>query len=180
MNPIATVEDAMIAAIELALPGKLRAVDSIGGTLSLAVLQALAPVTPAVHVAFLGARQKTESGNNRLLMSGVFEAYVLTDHASGNAARRQGDSREIGAVDIINTLLNALHMAPVLGVGTLQAQRVDNLFTVQLDKQGVAVYALNFSIDLPFERPAPVEPLATHVEFIATPGIAPNAPVVLP
>lgn len=169
MNPIITIEDSIIAVSNDALQKKVRDMESLPGRMSLQVLKNIAAKAPAVYVAYLGGR-KGASVHGTVIHKGVFAVYIITDTDEG----RRGSARKIGAYDIINTLVPVLNDHQVTDVGTLEFQRIENLFSVELDKQGVSIYAAVFEMPMSLEYQIDEAALDNFVTYSATHSMAPG------
>lgn len=176
MNPIAATEDAIIAASNAALQGKVRDMETLPGRMSLRVLQTIAALAPAVYVTYLGGR-KTGNAQSQASHNAVFAVYIVTDHAQSGAARSRGDARQIGAYDILNVLLPALNDLTIADVGTAKFNAVENLFSVELDKQGVSIYAATFDVPMSFEYLADETALSGFITYSAIHTISPDGDV---
>lgn len=144
---IANVEDKLIAEIKAALTVggqlKVRQVESLPGDWDADMLKRLLRLAPGVFVAFMGG---PVNAGHAAQLDAQWAVIAITAHASGEAARRRGDSQEIGAYEILETLIPRLHGLKIAAEGTLNIVDVANLYSGQLDKQGVAVYAARFKI----------------------------------
>lgn len=146
---ILETEDALIAKIKALLGNAVRTVESLPGDWDDDMLKRLLRLVPGVFVAFAGGGPRS-GGSNLASLDGQWIVYVVTGHASGEAARRRGDGVQVGAYELIERLAPALHLFVVPGVGTLRFARVENLYTGMVDRQGIAVYALTFQLDMTF------------------------------
>lgn len=169
MNPITATEDSIIAASNEVLKKKVRDMESLPGRMSLQVLKNIAAKSPAVYVAYLGGR-KGVSAHSIAQHKAVFAIYIVSDSAEG----RRGNERKIGAYDIINTLVPTLNDHQVTDVGTLEFQRVENLFSVELNKQGVSIYAAVFEMPMSLDYQVDEAALDNFVTYSATHSIAPG------
>ena len=175
MNPIIATEDAFIATSNTALQKKVRDMETLPGQMSLRVLQTIAANAPAVYVAYLGGRT-SGAPQSDAPHTAVFAVYIVVDHA-GSKVRGRGDARQIGAYDIINALVPALNGLTVADVGTVQFKSVENLFSVELDKEGVSIYAATFEVPMTFEYLADETSLAGFVTYDAIHSISPDPDV---
>lgn len=153
---IATVEDAIIAAATQALTVdgalKVRGIVSAPGDWDKEMLKrTLLAMVPCVLVVFAGGPSK-DVGGNIANLDAHWRVIVATGHASGEKARRRGDSQEIGAYEIIERLVPVLDGLVIADEGTLDLVELDNLYTGEVDKQGLAIYGLTFThlMALPF------------------------------
>ncbi|HEY9200766.1 MAG TPA: phage protein Gp37 [Gammaproteobacteria bacterium] len=141
---ITTVENYLIEKITELFSGRLRLVDSLPGQLDQALIKAMAVNTPAVYVTFLGGR----SNNSAWVANwGLYVSTGLGDHK----LRRQGDARIIGAYEIINLLISYFDDHTVPEVGSFSFERVQNLFNLKLDSNGVSVYGITLNLPMPFD-----------------------------
>ncbi len=170
MNPITLTENEIIAVCDAALNGKVRGMESLPGRMSLSVLKKIAARAPAVYVAYLGGNKSGPAVRDTATHRAVFAIYIVTDRTDG----RRGSGRKIGAYDIINTLVPALNDHSVPEVGTLESKAVENLFSVELDRSGVSIYAATFQIPMTFDYQLDETALDNfityHAEHSMTPG----------
>lgn len=154
MNIITAVEDALLTRVVGAfVTGQIRTVKSLPGAMNAEMLKQLAPEAPGVYASFLGAspaRTLTDAH-----VTGRWALYVLTWHASGEAARRRGDSVAIGAYDIIPPLVAAVIATPIDNAGLPRFVRVENLWSGQFEKRGVALFAVTFDVPMEMVGTAP-------------------------
>ena len=181
---IGSVEDAIIAQVKAVFGNKLAAVDSVPAEVDEEMLKRILRVTPAVYVVFDGGGDPSPGGSEAKL-SAQFSTLVLTSNAGGEKPRRRGDGDRLGAYDICEILIPALHRLKVPGVGSLLFDRLENRNSALLDNMGVAAYAPVWSIqvDLPgFDYIAALAPFTTaHVttEVNGGPADSANVQVVL-
>ena len=136
-------EDAVIAQVKALLGNKVKAVDSLPGDFDEDTLKRMLILTPGVFVLWTGGGAKAVGGASPSL-DGQWVLYIVTAHASGQAARRRGDAQQAGAYELIEVLLPGLHGFNLADDGSLTFVRVENLFNGRVDKRGVAVYAITF------------------------------------
>jgi phage gp37-like protein len=169
MGVIGTVEDYLIARVQAALGAKLRAVDSLPGVWTDETIAQLLRTRPGAYVSFLGGGASARQGNTAAVEA-RWAVYGVTGHASGQAARRRGHPTEIGAYEILETVIPLLHNHVVPDVGTLVLREVNNLFTERADLEGLAIYAAIFSLPMGFEvvpDPAGLAPFVTFHHELA-------------
>lgn len=174
---IVAIEDDLVARIKALLGASVREVDSLPGALNdPETLRALARSAPSVYLAFLGGRQRV-AGDPDAYLNGVWAVYAVTAHRSGTAARRRGDGREIGAYEILQRVVPVLSGYVVQDHGTLEFQAIENLFSMQFDRQGTTVYAATFRLPMVLARETDLTALADFATYHATHTLAPDAPV---
>lgn len=149
------IEDNLIATIKSIVTDKVRTVDSLPGDWDDETLKRLLRLMPGVFVVFAGGAPERAGGTSAQLNS-VWLVYAATAHASGEAARRRGDARQVGAYELLELLVPRLHGHTVPNEGTLSFARIENLYTGAIDKQGVAVYAATFN--MPIALPSNLDP----------------------
>lgn len=147
MAVIATVEDTMTAAAQQALGTGFKVETVPAGITAEEWGQRLRSGT-AVYIAWTGGGVGTWRGTPRIL--GEFSAYVISESAGKEVIRRRGNPDRLGAYLMIEYLVPAIHDLAVDGIGTLQLDRIDNLYSEQFDKLGIAVYQLAFNIPIEF------------------------------
>lgn len=149
MDIISTTEDALIAkTIATVVDGDgkslLKKVDHLPGELNLKMLRQLTAHAPGVYWSFLGGRVKDNEHDVQLNSSWMM--YVITSHASGNDARRRGDARQIGAYEIMAPLIPVMNNFIVPNAGALRFRQARNLYSGELEKNSVALYAASFEL----------------------------------
>lgn len=145
MGLLAT-EDGLIAHVKATLGNKVRAVDSLPGDWDEDTLKAWLRVAPAVYITFNGGKRPGNPGASAAAIDARWIFYVVTAHASGEAARRRGDGKQVGAYELIDVLVPALNGHLVPDEGTLALDSVENLYSGKVDKQGVTVYAITLQM----------------------------------
>lgn len=165
---IDVVENSLITLINQTLPNVLRKVGSVPGQLTEQVFKTMLATAPAVYVAFLGGRN-----DDSYKWLATFAVYVVTGQGAQDQ-RRSGDARVIGAYDILNRLIPAINGHTVADVGTLEFQRVQNLFSLTLDKQGLTVYPITFEIYMPMTYEADTDAMDAFITYHAEHSIAPG------
>lgn len=176
MADIKAIEDALIAEARAALTVggalKVRTVVSAPGDWDRDMLKRMLAMVPCVLVVFSGG-PVLATGAQTTEIDGHFRVIIGTGHASGQEARRRGDSQEIGAYEILQRLLPRLDGLDVGNEGTLKLTELENLFSGEVDKQGLAIYALTFTLPLTF--PLIADPLLSpFVTFNAKLDVAPR------
>lgn len=161
---VLTINGELLVRTVEALPGDLRDAQA---------LRELASAAPAVYWAFLGGRNSIEADD--IHINSVWGCYIVTDHASGHDARRRGDGRQIGAYDIMKMVLPIINGLTITGVGTANFKRVENLFSIRVDKVGAALYAATFEIPLPLDYELDLAGLNNFETYHAEHSLAPGA-----
>lgn len=150
---IATTEAAILAKARAVFGNRVRTVGVIPGEFSDELLRSMLTLAPFVLVHFNGGINP-RPGALVASINAQWEVYVGTAHASGPEARRLGDAQQIGAYEMLQLVCANLHNLDG-DDGNLQLQRVENLFTGAVDRQGLTVYGavfaqpLQFNLDLP-------------------------------
>lgn len=160
------LEQALIDRVRGAFPdGHLRDVSGLPGALNAEMLAQLAPRAPGVHIAFLGAAPLPNLPEE--YVASRWALYVLTAHASGQAARRRGDAVAAGAYEILPVLVQAVRTTPFEGFGraTLAGGGIENLWSGVIERRGFALYAV--TIEIPMAFVGDTSPLADFETFHA-------------
>lgn len=147
---IGAVEDAMVGQLRSLAGSTVRAIDSVPANFTEAETRDRLRNAPALYVSFLGGTARDE---NAAVIDANMAVYVLTDHRSGEKARRRGDSVQIGAYDLIALTASGLHGFVVPGFGALSLAEVQNLWADALDSLGVSLYAVTFRLPVTFQIP---------------------------
>jgi len=153
MGTLAAIEMSIIAAVKADLGSRVRTVDSAPGEWDDDLLKRMLVLAPFVLVAFAGGRPP-EAGGQQPAVLGQWEVYVGTAHASGQAARRLGDAQQIGAYELLERVVTRLHNYTVPNVGTLTLQSVENLFSGNVERQGLTVYGAVYQVPMEFDAQA--------------------------
>ncbi len=149
---ITTAEDAIVARVKtlLGFPAtpKVRNVETIPAEIDDQTLLSILQKAPGVFVAFTGGADQ-RPGQTAAVILATFALLVVTNHANGEAARRRGDTTQIGAYEIFETIIPGLN-GYNLGddVGTPAFVRIENLFTPGGDRKGAAMYSVVFQMPL--------------------------------
>ncbi len=168
MSILAT-EDDLIATIKaLLMPAgahRVRQVDALNGAWDEDTLKAVLRAVPGVFVFWSGG----EAGklSRSAYMDADWIVYPVTAHASGAAARRRGDSKAVGAYELVELLVALLHNHVVPDVGTLHFNGVECLFNGSIDKQGVCCYAIRFRMGTSFQAAVDAGTLTPFETFAA-------------
>lgn len=165
---INTVEQHLIALVKDTLPNKLKKVDALPGNLNEELIKVISAASPAVYIAYLGGRK----GNSKQ-QDAIWALYTVTS-AGDQAKRRAGDARVLGAYDMLDILLPAFHEHVIPDIGTVTFERVQNLFSVSLNKKGVTVYAATFRVPLSLEYTADETALNEFITYHAEHSMAPG------
>jgi phage gp37-like protein len=185
IDPISSVEIALVARIRELLGAMVRKVDSLPGDLDEELLRKMLIAAPGVYVSF---------GGGSVLKAGVYPPsiqsrwtlFVITGHASGQAARRIGDQVQIGAYTLTSLLAGSLDGWVVDEIGTLELADVRNLYVGAVDAKGCTLYGLTFTLPLTFSPEISPETLDDFITFrpdydlAPTNGIIDGSDLVLP
>lgn len=170
---ILSIEDALISHIKTALGNKVRKVDSLPADFDAETVRRMLVDAPAVYVAFgAGSSPGARSGTTAEILArwGVF---AVTAHASGQAARRRGDSQQIGAYELLEILIPLLHGFTIPGEGTLSLTAVENLFNGEVEKKGLSVYSAVFQMPMIWSSDADLSLLTPFQTFAVQLDIPP-------
>lgn len=151
-----------LAAAAFTRDGKsaLKTVGSLPGEFTAESVAQMRIETPALYVLFLGGRL-AQGMDDRIDTS--WALYAVTSHQGGQVQRRHGDTREIGAYEIVSVAVAALNGVTVAGCGPFRIAQVENLFTGQLMKRAIAAYAATFT--LPVDVPGTLDPETDLADF---------------
>jgi phage gp37-like protein len=175
VDAISAVETHLIERLKAGVAGTRLRVDSLPGDWDDDMLRRLYTAAPCVMVAFAGG-PVPRRGSTTATIDSSWLVYVVTSHPSGELARRRGNAQDLGAYEIIARLVvPLLHGHTVPGVGTLELTGIQDLFTGQVEKQGLAVYGCSFALPLTFQLGTD-EALADFATFFAQFDIPPHAP----
>ncbi|WP_046079640.1 DUF1834 family protein [Halomonas sp. HG01] len=163
---IAEAEDAIVAACQEVLGTTVRTVDVLPGPWDQDALTLAFRSMPGVWVYFDGGQPGKGQRGDRLNAS--FLVYAVTSHASGGRARQRGDTREIGAYEIVERVMPRLGGAKVADLGSLMPQGLRVLTPASAQRKGVAVYEMAFSLEMGFPFVRDAADLADFATFHGT------------
>ncbi len=138
---IAAVEDAIIAACNTALDGRARQAESLPGGWSLDMLKSALQFAPSVFVAYQGS----DIGSDFYRHNGRFTVYVVSKGAD-ELRRRRGNTRIMGAYDMLDRLVPALAVLTIPNIGKLSLASIDNLFRDAMFDLGGTVYGIQCKV----------------------------------
>jgi len=140
---LAEVEDAMAERCKVLVGEHVKTIEDLPGNWDDATLKAARRKVPGIYIAWSGGAGVP---GKRAGLNSRYAVYVVTGQASGERARRRGNGREVGAYEILERIVPGLHGLTVEDVGTLQLERVDNLYSDRADQQGVVIYGAVFGL----------------------------------
>lgn len=158
------VEDHLVAETKALFGQKLKVVDSLPGDWDADMLKRIIISAPAVYLAFTGGPRIKEN-NTTVGIESRWSFFAVTGHISGTAARRRGDSVQIGAYEIISRILPHFDRHTVPDVGTMELERVENLYNGTIESRGVSIYTALFSLQVYFDDIPDLSALADFEEF---------------
>ena len=141
---LAEIEDAMITRCRKVVGEHVKTIEDLPGNWDEATLKAARRKVPGIYIAWSGGPAVPAS---RATINGRYAVYIVTGQASGERARRRGTNREVGAYELLERVVPGLHGLSVDGTGTLQLERVDNLYSDRADQQGVVIYGAVFVLN---------------------------------
>ena len=155
---IASIEQWFIDTIKDAFAGRLKGVESLPADWDAKTFERIFRAAPGVFVVF-GGGQRIPEYQDGLVIAARWGLVAATTHASGELARRRGDSREIGAYEILEVLATLLEgVTPPGAVGPLHFEEVSNLFDDANEIKGAALYGLEGLVPMPLVDPNAPEP----------------------
>lgn len=169
---LVAVEQHLIDTVKGIFNNRLKTVESLPADFDADTFARILRLTPGVFIVF-GGGQRSSEYDDQPVIDAKWGFIAATTHASGELARRRGDAREIGAYEIIETIVNHLHRHNVPGQGQLVFDDIQNLFTGEIERQGAALYGVEFT--LPMSLGAGLQPgdLDDFITFDGTFDVAP-------
>ncbi|MCW5666481.1 MAG: DUF1834 family protein [Piscinibacter sp.] len=173
------IEDEVLAALRAAATVRAEAtgrkvvtIDSLPGDWDDQMLKTFLAQTPCLLLAFSGG-EAADRGD--AILNTRWLVYIGTAHASGQAARRRGDALQAGAYELLEfVVIPALHGRVVPEVGTLMLDSIDNVWTGQVERQGLAIYAASFRLQVDFTPQADESGLTPLETFYAQYDVPPH------
>lgn len=141
MSGIEQAEDAIIAHCKNALGDKVKTVESLPGGWTLDMLNRALQMAPCVFVAYQGS----DEGADEFKHKGRFTIYTVSKGAT-EPQRRRGNSRIMGAYDMVDILLGQIAILTVPDAGKVNWTSVDNLFRDAMFEMGGTVYGIQLTV----------------------------------
>jgi phage gp37-like protein len=163
---IAEAEDAIVAAVQDVLGQTVQTVETLPGPWDQDALTLAFRKMPGVWVYFDGGQPGKGARGNRL--EARFMVYAVTSHASGGRERQRGNSRQIGAYEIVERVVPTLAGQPAAKLGTLMFQGLRVLTPASAQRKGVAVYEMAFNLEMAFPAPRDIGDLADFAIYHGT------------
>lgn len=143
----ARIEDEMIDRCKRVVGQHVKTIEDLPGGWDDNTLKSARRNVPGIYIAWANGRGLPQT---RAAMESRYSVYVVTGQASGERARRRGNDRQVGAYELLERVVPALHGLNVKDIGALQLERVDNLFSDRADQQGIVIYAATFTVKVTF------------------------------
>ncbi|MCE8004225.1 DUF1834 family protein [Billgrantia ethanolica] len=163
---IAEAEDAIVSACQGVLGQTVKTVEILPGPWDQDALTLAFRRMPGVWVYFDGGQPGKGVRGSRL--DARFLVYAVTSHASGTRDRQRGNSRQIGAYEIVERVVPTLTGKPAADLGTLLFQGLRVLTPASAQRKGVAVYEMTFGLEMAFPAPRDASDLADFAIYSAT------------
>ncbi|SNT07673.1 phage protein Gp37 [Pseudomonas segetis] len=160
----AQIEDEIIARCKRVVGQHVRTIEDLPGNWDEQTLKAARRNVPGIYIAWSGGRGLPGS---RASMTSRYAVYVVTGQASGERERRRGNNRQVGAYELLERIVPAVHGLAVKDVGTLQLEQVDNLYSDRADQQGIVIYGAVYTLKTPFPAPLDANDLADFETYHA-------------
>lgn len=163
---LAEIEDAIVERCRRVVGEHVQAIDHLPGRWDQKTLRAALRKVPGIYVAWGGAR-----GDGDLAQPAVasrYVVYVVTGHASGERERRRGNTRDVGAYELLERVVPAVHALTVPGVGSFSLESIDNLYSDHFDREGVVIYAAAYQLKAVFPAALEATSLAPFKLYTAT------------
>lgn len=148
-GPLGRCEDWLVAECTRVLGGVFRSIEAGPGEWSDDYLRRLVKSLPAVRVAWLDGTARKSIPD--LDVDSRWAVYLLTGwNGQRESDRRRGSG--VGAWPAATLLAPWLHACvPGNGVGQVMVDRIDNLWSGDLDRVGVALVAITLNVQLAFD-----------------------------
>lgn len=171
---ILAAEDSMLAQLRALTQGRVRTVETLPGDWDDDMLKRFLRSVPGVWLAFAGGAARP-AGAGTLGLASRWVVYVATGQPS-EEARRRGDALQVGAYTLLQLLLPHLHGMSVTSVGTLAVTDVANLYSGQIERQALTVYAVTLALEMQLDLTPAEELLAPFETFAADMDVPPFTP----
>ena len=143
---ISAAETWLVDELERCFGEVFKSIESGPGEWSDAYLTRVIASAPAIRVAFLDGPARNQGG---LTLDTRWSVYVLTGWSGGNQrTRRRGKGDKIGTYRAVEVIAPWLHRVVIPDVGRCQVSDVANLWTGELDRKGLALFAIGLSVTI--------------------------------
>ncbi|WP_445157404.1 DUF1834 family protein [Halomonas sp. E14] len=163
---IADAEDAIVTACRQVLGQTVATIETLPGPWDQDALALAFRKMPGVWVYFDGGQPGKGARGGRI--DARFMVYAVTSHASGGRERQRGNSRQIGAYEIVERLVPTLSNKPAAKLGTLMFAGLRVLAPASAQRKGVAVYEMAFTLEMAFPAPRDAADLGDFAIYSAT------------
>lgn len=163
---IADAEDHIVSACRAVLGQTVKTVETLPGPWDQDALVLAFRSMPGVWVYFDGGTPGKGVRGGRI--DARFLVYAVTSHASGGRERQRGNSRQIGAYEIVERVVPTLAGKPAANLGTLMFQGLRVLSPASAQRKGVAVYEMAFTLEMGFPAPRDIADLGDFAIYSAT------------
>lgn len=162
---LVVVEKTLIDKTREVLQNRVREVDSLPADWDADTLKRILLALPGVYWIMGGGRGTPGRADGMVPIE--WACVIATNHASGPRTRLRGDAVQVGASDLIDVLIPSFNHFTVPDEGTLALTAIENLNTPELERQGVALYALLFQMPMAWPAVADLNSLAPFQTFDA-------------
>ena len=143
---ISAAEAWLVEQLQCVFGEAFKSIESGPGEWSDAYLARVVGQAPAIRVAFLDAAARDKGS---LTLDSRWAVYVLTGWSGGDQrTRRRGAGDRIGAYRAVEVIAPWLHRMVIPDVGRCQVAAVTNLWTGELDKKGLALFAIGLAVTI--------------------------------
>lgn len=163
---IVVVEKTLIDKTREVLKNRVREVDSLPADWDADTLKRILISLPGIYW-IMGGGRVDRPGRVDALVPIEWACVIATNHASGVRTRLRGDAVQVGASELFDVLVPTFNNYTVPGHGTLALLAIENLNTPELERQGVALYALIFQMPMAFPSVADLDSLTPFETFDA-------------
>lgn len=146
---IGAIQDAMLAHIRALLAKKVLYVESHPGNWSEATVRTIINAAPAVYVAWLGGKP----GNRAGTIANQWAIYVVAKTLNAQV------EEPVGAYQMAERIMMSFAGSQVNGVGTMNFEKAQNLWSDARAGNGIIVYALYY------QNPMQLEPLVKESDL---------------
>ena len=151
---IKAIEQHLIDTIKAKFGTRLRSVDSLPSEWNPQTIERAFNGAPGLYVVFAGATR--DPNRQELVVITKWALTAFTDHPN-EPARRHGDSRVIGAYEIIETAAALLDQHDVPDVGRMELVDIDDLYQDAVERKGGSIYGAAFTLPMALPDPDTID-----------------------
>ncbi|WP_158704663.1 phage protein Gp37 [Ectopseudomonas mendocina] len=141
---LSAIEDAIAERCHKVAGAYVSTIQELPGAWDDSSLAEILSDLPGIYINWSGG---AAAAGSRALLDSQYGVYIVTGQNSNERVRRRGDASMVGAYQLLERVVPGLHGLSIEGIGTLQLERLENLYSAQAEQHGVAIYGAFFVLN---------------------------------